>query len=258
MNSITNNNIETIVTINNNNENNENNENNIETTFTINDNNENNENNIQIARVSINDNNIETTVTINDNENIQIARVATQSEIDNYQNEILDSNIDIDIENNILSLNNNEENNEENNNHFTNYSYIRKKLFDSFTVMFIINLIYNIFNIFNIILFIPLFYNLYVISYPNMFNLKIIPVINVSSIIINLISVSYISFNIYLSYIQFNYLINEFFHICIISYFIILHILSIFISTMYIFIINEFIQLKKYYIKVIDYQINNI
>lgn len=192
-------------------------------------------------------------------ETIKVATIATKNEIDHYNNDILDT-IGNDDNNNDNIIDIIPENNELDTalrNNYQNFLYVKKNLKDTFIILFIINLIYNIFNIFNIILFIPLFYNLFVILKPDVTKLKSIPYINLLTLIVNVFININMSLTIYSIYIYNNFTYNTVINLIVITYISMVYLLSIINSLIYGVLIKEFLLYKTFYNNLIQIENSN-
>ena len=222
------------------------------------------EDNIIIANV------ITTNDVNNDVDNdIRIAAIATPEDIHNYSLEILDTEHDIDTDINTfieadldfviyqIIHNKQERINIDHIIPIHTFLHMRSRLLEYYTALFIINLMYNICNIFNIVLFIPLLYYLFVLTYPKMTHLLIVPYSIIISIIINICITLGITLNIYILGIHYIKYITPVIHSTIIFYITLLYLCSLTNTLLQCIFLREIVYFKQYYIKLKTYLLHN-
>jgi hypothetical protein len=199
-------------------------------------------------------------------ESIQIADIATSEDINNYSLEILDTEQDTNttiISDNIdyiilrIIYNKPLRINLYSIEPIYTFLKMRSQVLEYYIFLFIINLIYNVFNIFNIVIFIPLLYYLFVISYPNQKHLDFIPYFIIMSIIINICINIGITLNIYIFGVHYIQYITPTIHSGLIFYISTLYLLSLTNTFIQCMFLKDIVYLKRYYIKLKIYLLQN-
>mgnify|MGYP006082687649 CR=1 FL=1 len=209
-------------------------------------------------------------ITTNDvKHSISIATIATPEDIHTYSLEILDTEhatehatephveppTEIELDNVIYQIIHNKQVriNVENSIPIHTFLHMRSRLFEYYTALFIVNLTYNICNIFNIVLFIPLFYYLFVLTYPKMIHLLIVPYCIIISIIINVCINIGITLNIYIVGLHYIKYITPVIHSSIIFYITLLYLCSLTNILLQCIFLRDIVYFKKNYRKLKTY-----
>lgn len=228
---------------------------------------------IELSNTSVHTTSVITSNIITENNTdshiIQVAAIATPEDINNYPLEILDTEQDINttvthdtvhkINHIILQIIHNKQLHVQFHNIEPIYTFlkIRSHVFEYYIILFIINLIYNVCNMLNVVMFIPLFYYLYVILYPSIEHLEIIPYTIILGIIINIGMDLGITLNIYILGIQYIQYINPIIHSTIIFYISLLYLFSLSNIIVKCIFLRDIIYLKRCYMKLQIYLLHN-